>query len=164
MFALFQEEYPKVKIGWSKFVFLRPADVLQSSKIPWNVCFCQYHKNVIIALKVLHEAIPTIPAYSHEVPVTFLCDKVQQECWLNKCENCSDGRGFHRRYTLGEDDNNLVTSYVWKQTESERLTKVVEDGTNADLFELVKILLPQFLEHCFVKRAQSEQYKLKEIV
>ena len=49
---------------------------------------------------------------------------------------------------------------VWKLTESERLTKVV-DGTNADLFEHVKTLLPQFFEHCFVKRAQSEQYQIE---
>ena len=119
------------------------------------------HKNVVIALEVLHKAVPTIPAYSHESPVTFLCDKVQQECWLNKCASRSDGRGFQRRYTLGEDDNKPVTWYVWKQTESKQLTKVVEDGTTADLLEHVKILLAQFLEHCFVKRAQSEQYQIE---
>ena len=120
-----------------------------------------YHKNVIIALEVLHKAVPTIPAYSHEALVTFLCDKVQQECWLNKCASCLDGRGFQRRYKLGEDDNKPVTWYVWKQTESKQLTKVVEDGPTADLLEHVKTLLAQFLEHCFVKRAQSEQYQIE---
>ena len=161
VFALFQEEYPEVKIGWSKFDSLCPADVLLSSKIPQNVCLCKYHENVIIALEVLHKAVPTLAAYSHEVPVTFLCDKVQQEYWLNKCASCSDGRGLQRKYKLGEDDNNPVTWYVWKQTEREWLIKVVEDGTTADLFEHVKTLLPQFLEHCFVKRTQSEQYQIE---
>ena len=126
--------------------------MLLSSKIPQNVCLCKYRKNVIIALEVLHKAVPTISAYSHEVPVTFLCDKVQQECWLNKCASCWDGRGFQTRYKLGEHDNKPVTWFVWKQTESEQLTKVVEDGATVDLFEHVKTLLPQFLEHCFVKR------------
>ena len=42
------------------------------------------------------------------------------------------------------------------------MTKVVEDGTTADLFEHVKTLVPQFLEHCFVKRAQSEQYQIEK--
>ena len=124
---------------------------------------CKYHKKVAIALEVLDKifAVPTISAYSHKVPVTFLCDKVQQECWSNKCASCSDGRGFQRRYKPGEYDNKPVTWCVWKQTESERLTKVVEDGTIADLFEHVKTLLPQFFEHSFVKRKQSEQYQIE---
>ena len=63
-YRIAQEEYPKVKIGRSKFTSLRPADVLLSSKIPRNVCLCMYHKNVVIALEVLHKAVPTIPAYS----------------------------------------------------------------------------------------------------
>ena len=37
----------------------------------------------------------------------------------------------------------------------------MEDGTTANLFEHVKTLLPQFLEHCFVKRAQFEQYQIE---
>ena len=45
--------------------------------------------------------------------------------------------------------------------ESKQLTKVVEDGPTADLLEHVKTLLAQFLEHCFVKRAQSEQYQIE---
>ena len=72
-----------------------------------------------------------------------------------------DGRGFQRRYKLGKDNNKPVTGYVSKQTESERLTKVVEDGTTTDLFEHDKALLPQFLENCFVKRVQSEQYQIE---
>ena len=47
------------------------------------------------------------------------------------------------------------------ETESKWLTKVIEDGTTAYLFEHVKTLLPQFLEHCFVKRAQSGQYQIE---
>ena len=47
------------------------------------------------------------------------------------------------------------------QTESEWLTKVVEHGTTADLFEHVNTLLPQFLEHYFVKKAQSGQYQIE---
>ena len=94
IFALFQEEYQKVKIDRSKFGSLGPADVLLSSKIPRNVCLCKYHENAIIVLEVFQKAFPTILAYSHEVPVTFLCDKVQRECWLNKCASCPDGRGF----------------------------------------------------------------------
>ena len=50
VFALFQEEYLKVKIGRSKSASLCPTDVLLSSKIPRNVCLCKYHENVIIAL------------------------------------------------------------------------------------------------------------------
>ena len=85
--------------------------------------------------------------------------------WLNKCASCSDGRGFRRRYKLGEDGNKPITWYVWKQTESEQLTKVVEDSTATDLFEHVKTLLLQFLEHCFVKTAevQSMHWSKKEV-
>ena len=36
------------------------------------------------------------------------------------------------------------------------------DDATADLFEHVKTLLPQFLEHCFVKTAQSEQYQIEK--
>ena len=37
----------------------------------------------------------------------------------------------------------------------------MEDGTTADLVEHVKTLLPQFSEHCFVKRVQAEQYQIE---
>ena len=113
---------------------------------------------------MLHKAVPTIIAYSHEIPVTFLCDKVQQECWLNKCASCLDGRGFQRRYKLGEDDNKPVTWYVWKQTESEQLTKVVEDGTTADLLNMLRHYYHSSKNTALSKEHSLSNTKLKEII
>lgn len=129
--------------------------MLLSSKLPHNVCLCKYHENFINAVNALHDASPTFPAYSHDLPEHFLCKGPTRDCWFNECSSCKDGAGFRENFTYETAE---ATWYVWKSAEDSRLIKSVEEGTTDELAEFISSLLPQFLEHCYVKRQQAAFY------
>lgn len=54
---------------------------------------------------------------------------------------------------------NEITWYVWENAENECLCNVVEDITVYDLIKHVCSTVPQFLEHCFIKRSQANMYR-----
>ena len=158
---MFSSDYPDVKIGKSSFAKLRPKHVLLSSKLPHNVCLCKYHENFITAVDDLHKYVPNVPKYSTDFAENLLCEKKGTDCWLNKCADCKDGKWFMKEYgSLPEMDiSEEITWHMWKTVDSERLCKVVEEGTVNDLLTYICNLIPQFLEHCYVKRAQARTYR-----
>ena len=154
--ALFCKEYPDVKVGKSKFAELRPKHVQLSSKLPHNVCLCKYHENFIMAINALHKASSSCPSYSHELPERFLCSEPKRACWMNECNSCKDGAGFRRIMNYDTAD---AQWYVWKTAEDNRLMKAVEEGTTHDLVDYICSLMPQFLEHTYIKRHQASEYQ-----
>ena len=83
---------------------------------------------------------------------TLLCSPATRDCWLNKCK---DGKVFTAMTDM--DDAADLTWYVWKNDSDGRLSKVVEEGTTADLRNYICSILPQFMEHC----EQATAYKLE---
>ena len=58
----------------------------------------------------------------------------------------------------------IVTWYVWRNDEANKLCKVLENGTTNDLTNLQRYIisiLPQFLQHCYTKREQATAYQQK---
>ena len=53
--SLFIGENPTIIVGKSKFVELRAAEVLLSSKMLHNICGCIYHANIALLLEELHK-------------------------------------------------------------------------------------------------------------
>ena len=157
-FALFIEEYPEAGIGKSKFAELRPKHVYLSKQLPHNVCMCRYHDNFISAIDALHKVSPTVPSYSHDFPATLLCKSPNRKCWMNQCDKCNDASGFQSNYTLDDVADDGITWHVWKKGEDGRLMKAVEAGTVEDLLEHTCDMIPQFLEHCYIKREQAAAY------
>ena len=161
-YRLFQKDFPNINIGKSKFAELRPKHVFLSSKLPHNVCLCKYHENVINAINALHKANPDIPAYSQTFPESLICDPPTEECWLNKCDKCKNGTGFSAKYTEELQSNTSAQWAIWKN-DKDKLIKVVEDGTVKELTDHIISLIPQFLEHCYIKRKQSATYQKERL-
>jgi len=155
--ALFCKEYPTNKIGKSKFAEIRPKHVLLSNKLPHNVCMCKYHENFMFAIDSLHKVQPQFPVYSRDFVETFLCNSAQKRCWLNECELCKDGKKFRSVYTLDEISAQ-ASWFIWKNDDEGRLIKSVEEGSSDELLEYICTLIPQFVEHCFVKRRQATAF------
>jgi hypothetical protein len=126
VYSLFKKEFPEARIKKSKFAALRPSHVLLSNKLPHNVCLCKYHENFIYAVNALHSAYSIFPAYSHDMPESFLCEVQKRECWFNECENCRNGANFEKKYQF---DNKSVVWYVWKM-ENNKMMKIVEEQMN----------------------------------
>ena len=59
------------------------------------------------------------------------------------------------------DEASDVTWHVWKNDSDGRLAKVVEEGTTDELQHYICSILPQFMEHCYIKREQATAYKLE---
>ena len=157
-YAMFCEEEPNCKLGKSKFAELRPKHVQLSSKLPHNVCLCKYHENFIAAIESLHKAIPEFPPYSQSLPLTFLCENVTHNCWIDACDVCSAGQGFISTYAGVLQEEGAASWYVWKNDADNKLCKVLEEGTTNDLQQHILSILPQFLQHCHTKREQATSY------
>ena len=93
------------------------------------------------------------------------CSPATRDCSLNNCNKCKDGKVFTAMTDMDDPADSLGTSgltwYVWKNDSDGRLSKVVEEGTTADLRNYICSILPQFMEHCYIKREQATAYKLE---
>lgn len=156
-FQQFKEQNPDVAVGKSKFADLRPSHVLLSSKLPHNVCLCKYHQNFALALDGLHKINPDIPKYSTKFPESTICSDATRNCWFNECDKCKDGKGFLN--FIGDIEEQDVTWFIWKSIQSERIHKVLEEGCTTELVEYICSIIPQFIEHCYIKRHQAQCYR-----
>lgn len=171
--SLFQKEHPEVNIGLSKFSSLRPVNVLLSSDTPHYVCLCQYHENVRLLCDCLSKEVEGFPSYSGDFVHKFVCDSSSGECMLGRCQNCTT-------YTLLDEivescESSLCGEVAWNQWERvevvvpakknkprkvcKKMKKVYKEGTIKDVFISLRSKMPNFLEHVFVKRKQSNYFE-----
>ena len=108
------------------------------------------------AINSLHKAIPDTPAYSETF--SLICDQPYEEYWLNKCIKCKNCKGFSEKYTDKLENSQCAQWATWKN-DKEKLIKVIEDGSVKELSDHKVSLIPQFLEHCYIKRRQSSSYQ-----
>ncbi|XP_030827949.1 uncharacterized protein LOC115928135 [Strongylocentrotus purpuratus] len=157
-YAFFCEIYPEVHVGKSKFAECRPKHVLLSQKLPHNVCLCRYHENAINAFTALHKAQPEFPAYTRDLPALLLCKQPSRECWMNECAECKDGAGFSKAFSFEGSLNSPCSWLQWETDKDGRMMKIQEEGTVGELVQHITAILPQFLQHCYVKREQASAY------
>ena len=81
------------------------------------------------AVNALHAASPDFPGYSYSLTETFLCEKLERNCWLNECAECKDGAVFNNLYSY---QSTGAAWYVWK-SENNRMIKVKKEGTTDEL-------------------------------
>ena len=156
-FALFQEEYPTIKIGLSKFCTLRPEQVKLSAETPSNVCTCIYHQNFILALDALHSKVPQIPSYSKDFPGSCLAEPENDGCWFGECSH--DDCGFCDKYPLpGDIIGENAKWFRWEEVNG-RYIKNTKNGTVDELYFYIAEITPKFLKHCCIKRRQAKSYE-----
>lgn len=75
-YSLFKIENDNLEVGFSKFCFLRPPNVLLLHETPADQCKCKIHENFILKLKALKIN------YSNAWWQSILCDTEQNSlCW-----------------------------------------------------------------------------------
>ena len=85
-----------------------------------------------------------------------MCATPSEDCWLNACDNCKDAQVLRQNYDL--ELSQPVSWYEWRRDENGSPAKVENEGFANDLFNHICLMLPQFFEHCYVKRNQAESY------
>ena len=116
----------------------------------------KYHENFILAVNTLHRICDTFPSYEHDLIEKFMCETGSEDCWLNRCEKCSNAKIHSQKYSLKE--SHAVVWYEWRKDKDGCLNKVEREGLTDDLFQHICFMLPRFLKHCYVKRNQTESY------
>ncbi|XP_065665666.1 uncharacterized protein LOC136087088 [Hydra vulgaris] len=163
-YAVFKSDYPEESVGKSKFASLRPPHVLLSSSMSRNVCCCKQHQNIILILEALHKFDSNFPLYSHEFPLSIVCDSEKDICYNNMCTKCKDAAKFHNLFALNEvDKNKCITWYQWEKVAEgngkEYIKKIEKKGRVDDLYRTFSKSLPSFLWHYFIKQKQSKTYR-----
>ena len=141
VFSLFKEEYPDIKVGFSKFCSLRPVNVLLMKKTSFDQCKCAKHENFMFILKGLGSE------YSNIFWDEILCESgnLGGKCWLNKCDECMNGRKLEKSF-LG--DKNVSWNEWRKNLKSGKLEMCINQGKKN---ELRKNLFKSYAFQCHVR-------------
>ena len=89
VYQLFKAEHPDVKIRKSKFISLRPKNVLPISDKNHNQCCCIYHENYNLLFQALKQINNDILS-DREFLVKCVCSKESLECHTRDCDKCPD--------------------------------------------------------------------------
>ncbi|GBO23484.1 hypothetical protein AVEN_155726-1 [Araneus ventricosus] len=98
-------------------------------------------------------------AYSYSFTEEIICKPPSRNCWFNECQTCNNAQGFEQVYSLPDINEANVNWKYWKKDQSHQLLKVESIGSYSDLHSYVADLVPQFLEHCYIKRKQANSYQ-----
>ena len=159
-YNLFNKEDDMPTCSLSKFCELRPKHVLLFDKIPHNVCVCAYHENIrlmLIALK--SHTSPEIPCDMSSFVDAIVCNSNSKECMTGACGDCA--RNVHLyKPKISDPDTSSITYSQWQDGEKVEIPATIEDA----LHELQR-MVPSFLVHVYVKRAQASFFEnVKESV
>lgn len=154
-YTLFKEEYPNVKVGFTRFFMLRPKEVqLFGPKGTHFVCVCSVHQNV----KLMFDCFKEISSFSSykECMLSILCTLPTPNCYFNECASCPLIDELSSNLTQAFDDNaqENVTFNRWKKTDGcqlETITKPVNDFVEDFCNGLSNLKI-----HSFIAKQQGE--------
>lgn len=176
MYAMFCDENPDVKISLSKFFNLHPVNVLSFTKMPHNVCCCQIHENVRFTLKALQKADIVFKDLNVDYGMhrNFVCDLETEKCFSTECSMCKNALKIKTLASKVDNQSQFVTWSKWVKVERNKKTqnckteqddntsqycnieKVKKTNTITELLNELYELIPEFLDHQFIKKSQAE--------
>ncbi|KAJ8033178.1 39S ribosomal protein L13, mitochondrial [Holothuria leucospilota] len=77
---------------------------------------------------------------------------------MNECAECHGAAGFNNSHSFEGSVNTPCSWLQWEMDKDGRMMKIQEEGTVGELVEHITAILPQFLQHCYVKREQAAAY------
>lgn len=148
-FAVFKEENPEIKIGFTKFCSLRPKNVLLMKNTPSEQCKCKVHENFIMKLKGLKIS------YSQKFWHDYLCDtSLKSRCWKNACDNCMN----LKKMNISEDMAKAVIWKEWVKNSDNKIKLKLLETSAAELKDKILGSYQTFIDHVHIKRIQSEAF------
>lgn len=90
-YIIFKQQYPHVKIGFSKFAEYRPKEILLTMDrcgIHY-VCVCFYHQNVKLIFEALQKnhILERDTTYK-DILKKIICKNSTEKCHFVECDNC----------------------------------------------------------------------------
>lgn len=131
--------------------------------MPHDVCCCIYHENFIECCSILNKNLQGFPSYGPESIQLLVCNPPTRACWFKTCKTCSLDKVDKKLSDIlkaSKKSNKKVTWLQWVKDEKEnRLQRLQMTGNLKKLTTFLMEIYPQFLKHCFIKRAQAESFK-----
>ena len=101
-----------------------------------------------------------IPLHFRDFIATVVCDQNSERCMTGKCEDCR--QMFEEKYSLNEGEPSTQQEFFqWKNVDG-RWLKVSQKGSLSDVLQALKLQLPAFLLHTFIKRKQSSHFEAEK--
>ena len=152
LYSACKEEYPDVKVGFSKFSTLRPKwCVLAGSSGTHSICVCTIHQNVILLLYAAQ-----INDTYKEIIKLLLCAEQTRECMFRHCPKCPEKHiliNYLKSKFEEYDGSESIEFSQWVSTDRTQLIKstTILDDFIDDLTNKVERLIP----HSFIAKSQS---------
>ncbi|XP_069141742.1 uncharacterized protein [Argopecten irradians] len=179
MYEEFKKDHPHVKISYSKFVAMKPQNVMPMSKNKLMACLCEYCVNVELKIEAMNtlkkqkaartgdqeEEVP-FPSNKFDLSKLTTCDIETKACIDRTCQDCGTDKINNLLVNLTSEVDTTVTWFEWERTkytnssgkESLRMMKIRKEQNASDFREKIKTDLLPFPKHIFDAKWQSKQF------
>jgi hypothetical protein len=154
----FIEEYPDVKVCFSKFARLRPPHVVFAGTAgTLTQCVCVIHANpdlMLEALQKLNFCEEIYPKTCTDLLFSSMCSPPSQHCNLGNCVKCAGLEKMIEKLqnALNDMDCDQIKFSQWITQERCRLEVLVK--STEDFFELFETQLEKLRPHRFLVKVQ----------
>ena len=125
---MFKNEYPEIKVSYTKFYMLKPKNVKNVGKTPLLSSLCPYCLNIRLKLQILN--IPELKMEYHLFN-KLICNKnhiaemENANCISKTCEKCNDWENqIETLLSVVPNQDKDITWYTWKKTETTKNGKI----------------------------------------
>ena len=96
-YKMFQEKYPTLKIGFTRFRTSKPVQVVKVSETNRRTCLCMQCCNIAVKAEAIKKLIKVkgdedsayLPCTKQDLAKLTLCAEPQRECYMRTCKKCS---------------------------------------------------------------------------
>ena len=164
VYSSFKDNFPTVRIGFSKFAELRPQHcILAGASGTHCVCVCTIHQNfklMFIGAGLSSLFAPdgiSLPTYHHCL-AKVLCNPPLPSCYLEECASCPGITKFRDDLATLLDEN-LIDSITFKQWVSvDRSTLETHTKPVDEFIEIFCEKLEALRPHAFIAAQQASFY------
>ncbi|KAF2899444.1 hypothetical protein ILUMI_06732 [Ignelater luminosus] len=148
-FAIFKQDSPNIKLGFSKFCSLRPDNVLLLKDTPSKQCKCKIHENFSMKLKGLKIT------YSQKLWDDILCNVSLNSCYCkNMCDVCCNLKNMNKPNIMSQ----VAIWKEWVKADDKKYKLIIHETSTGELFEKIKEDFIEFLHHVSIRRIQSDAF------
>ena len=156
LYLAFKEEYPHIKVGFSKFCNLRPKwCLIAGSSGTHSVCVCTEHQNAVL----LVDAFKWDYTYKDLINI-IVCDSSNKECMIHRCKDCPGSEALQKFLDSELEETDPDEEFHFSQWQTtDRATLITQTTSLGEYKELLIGAIDSLTTHSFIARCQGKHLK-----